>query len=117
MTLGIALIKIPVDDLARSQPFYEALGLTFVFVSDEWGWAQSEGTSPPVALYVPGKGGGSGTPGGEIGIHFSHSDLEALAEQVGAAGGAAEIATNADGTRSLECRDPAGNLVRIMEAR
>ena len=115
MTLTLSTLKIPVGDLARSVAFYEAaLGLKSLFVSEEFGWAQMDGADIPLALYVPGKGGGESPLGRGLDFQLAHDDLDALAETVRSVAPGAKIFTNADGSRSLEFTDPDGNLIKIM---
>lgn len=79
MTLGVALLKIPVADLSVSVPFYEAaLGIQAVFVAEECGWAQFDGATLALALYVPGRGGGDRRPGGSVDFHLDHNRLDTL---------------------------------------
>ena len=116
MTLQLAMLKIPVKDLAASVRFYETcLGLAPSVVVEEYGWAQFTGFSPPLALYVPGKGGGDRIPGGSVDFHLSCDRLEELADHVRRAAPEARIHENADGGRSLEFPDPDGNVLKIME--
>ena len=50
MTLGVALLKVPVSDLAASLRFYEqALGLQAKVFSEDYGWAQVDGATVPLA--------------------------------------------------------------------
>lgn len=114
--IGVALLKVPVTDLVNSVAFYEqALGLQAQFVAEKYGWAQLDGATIALALYVPGKGGGDRTPGGSVDFHLHHPDLDALhgglpqiAEHVG-------LHENDDGSRSLEFCDPDGNLIKVMQ--
>jgi predicted enzyme related to lactoylglutathione lyase len=117
MAFDICLIKIPVSDLARSVNFYgTALGLACDLVVEQYGWAQFSGARLPLALYVPGKGGGSDQPGGSTGFHLSHPDLDSVLALARRADPEAAVFTNADGSRSLELTDPDGNLIKIMQA-
>lgn len=114
--LRLGLLKVPTPDLAQAIPFYTTLlDRTPEFVAEEFGWAQFGG-DPALALYVPGQGGGDRPPGGSVDFHLVHSDIDALCatliQKHPEAG--AGIHENADGSRSLECRDPAGNLLKIM---
>lgn len=117
MALHVCLVKIPVTNLAASVAFYEkALGVTVAFASDEYGWAQLEGAGFPLALYVPGKGGGTRSPGGSLDVHLAHEEVDALAEQVRTVASDAKVHVNDDGSRSLEFTDPDGNVVKIMQS-
>ena len=114
--LGVALLKIPVSELAPSADFYRsALGLEPAFVAEEFGWAQLEGASVGIALYVPGKGGGMRTPGGSVDFHLWTNDLDPLFERVREATETAAIYQNDEGSRSLEFQDLDGNTMKIME--
>ncbi|WP_299688998.1 VOC family protein [uncultured Tateyamaria sp.] len=115
MSLHLALLKVPVTDLATSVPFYAALlGQEADFVAEEYGWAQFGAPAPGLALYVPGKGGGDRASGGSLDFHLSAPDLDGVRNRI-AALVTAQIHENADGTRSLECEDPSGNGLKIME--
>ncbi len=116
MTLGLAFLKIPVTDLARAVDFYcRGFGLTADFVSEEYGWAQLGGAEIGLALYVPGKGGGDGVPGQDRDFHLVADDLDVLLKQLLPIAPDAVIATNDDGSRSLDVTDPDGNGLRIMQ--
>jgi catechol 2,3-dioxygenase-like lactoylglutathione lyase family enzyme len=74
---GVALLKIPVTDIDRAVAFYhEAPGLAATFVAGEYGWAQLDGASVAIALYLPGKGGGNRSPGGSVDFHLTHNRLD-----------------------------------------
>ncbi|MEP0068204.1 VOC family protein [Pyruvatibacter sp.] len=116
MAIGLAFLKIPVTDLSRAVDFYcQGFGFTADFVSDEYGWAQLGGADIGLALYVSGKGGGDGMPGQDRDFHLLAPDLDALLAHVAPHAPAAAIATNDDGSRSLDVKDPDGNGLRIME--
>lgn len=116
--LNVALLKIPVTDLSRAVSFYErALGVRAKFIVEAYGWAQLDGISVALALYVPGRGGGNSSPGGDAGFHLSHPRLDELLRGVRPVDPVAEIAVNDDGSRSLDLTDPDGNTLRIMERR
>ncbi|MEM7694834.1 MAG: hypothetical protein AAF318_10310 [Pseudomonadota bacterium] len=103
-------------ELAIATRFYErALGLTPVFVSEEYGWAQMEGAAIPLALYVPGNGGGDRQPGGTVDVHLSAQNLDEHIKTAKSVATDAAIHANADGSRSLEFTDPDNNIIRIME--
>ena len=115
MTLQLAVLKIPVTKLDRSVRFYEtALGLKAAFMAEEFGWAQLEGAGVPLALYVPGKGGGDRPVGGSLDFHLGSPALDDLLAAVKTVAPDAALHENADGSRSLEFSDPDGNLVKIM---
>lgn len=116
--LTVSLLKIPVTDLERSLAFYQrSLGLRAVSAAIEYGWAQMEGAGIPLALYVPGRGGGNRSPGGSLDFHLEHDRLEVLIAVVRQVQPAANIFENGDGSRSLEFLDPDGNLIKVMERR
>jgi len=116
VSLGVSLLKVPVADLQRAVAFYEsALPLQAKFVAEEYGWAQLDGASLAIGLYVPGMGGGDRTPGGTLDFHLSHPRLDELLDDAEAADPDASIQSNADGSRSLELTDPDGNVLKIME--
>lgn len=116
--LKVALLKVPVTDLSRSVAFYEAaLGLQAGFVAEAHGWAQLDGAGVPMALYVPGRGGGNRTPGGSVDFHLSHPALDQLSERAATVAPDAAVFVNDDGSASLEFRDPDGNLLKIIQSR
>ncbi|MDD9728235.1 VOC family protein [Roseovarius sp. SK2] len=118
MSLGVAILKIPVSDLKTSASFYEAaLGLRATMVVEEFGWAQLDGVSVALALYLPGKGGGDRTLGGTVDFHLSHNHLDELHVQTRKTVPNATVHENADGSRSLEFSDPDGNIIKVMERR
>ena len=115
--MQVILLKIPVSDLTRSVTFYErALGLSASFVAEEFGWAQLEGLSLPLALYVPGKGGGERTIGGSLDFHLACGDLKALREKLPDSARGVGLHENADGSVTLEFQDPDGNEIKVFEA-
>jgi len=75
------------------------------------GWSNSGD-----ALYVPGQGGGTRSPGGSVDFHLIHSQLDDLMNRVSSVIETATVYTNNDGSRSLEFLDPDGNEIKIMEA-
>jgi catechol 2,3-dioxygenase-like lactoylglutathione lyase family enzyme len=116
--LGVGLLKIPVSELLPSVAFYRAaLGLEPAFVAEEYGWAQLDGASVAIALYVPGKGDGFRSPGGSVDFHLWTNDIGPLLTLAGAATETADVHQNDDGSRSLEFEDPDGNVLKIMERR
>ena len=114
----VQLVKIPVADLATASAFYrDTLGLEEQFAVEEFGWAQYGTGGAPLCLYVAGKGGGAGTPGGETGVHLGVTDVAAVHAAIVARGGAPEsIEEGADGSRFFEISDPDGNLLKVMES-
>ena len=115
--LNVTLLKIPVTNLQQSVKFYESvLGLSASCVVDEYGWAQLDGATVAIALYVPGRGGGQRSPGGSVDFHLGHSQLDELKIHISTIIETVAIHTNDDGSRSLELLDPDGNKLKIMEA-
>ena len=119
MDYVLSLVKLPVRDVERAAAFYrDVLGMTQVFVAAEYGWAQFATGSVPLALYVPGMGGGDGEPGGSAGFHLALGGdaFETLAERVRAAealvGG--QVHRGADGTVFIDARDPDGNVIKVV---
>jgi len=117
MTLTLQTLKIPVADLARSVRFYETgLGLHPIFQSERYGWAQLDGAAIPIALYVPGLGGGDRAPGGTVDFQLVTEAPEALLDRLRPLTADAALFPNDDGSRSLEFTDPDGNRLKIMAA-
>ncbi|WJY21509.1 VOC family protein [Fontisubflavum oceani] len=113
--ISLALLKIPVTDLHRARAFYTTLFETEpVFHSTEYGWTQFMLGKLPIALYTPGAGGGAGVPGHDLDFQLTSPDLEALKAQILPHAPDAAIHKNADGSQSLEFRDPDGNGLKIM---
>jgi predicted enzyme related to lactoylglutathione lyase len=113
--LGVALIKVPVADLARAVAFYEAaFGLQAKTVVEADGWALLDGISVALALYVPDKGGGNRPPGGSVDFNLSHDRIDELLQRVARVDPDAAIRVN-DGSRCLELRDPDGNRLKVMQ--
>lgn len=116
MRLAVSLLRIPVRDLSQSIRFYEtALSLQAKFVTEEFGWAQLDGATLAIALYVPGHGGGKRTPGGSVDFHLSHDDIGGLLISVHKVAPDAAVYENTDGARSLDFTDPDGNCVKVIE--
>ena len=114
----LSLLKIPVSNLETAAQFYEHdLGLTLEFLVEEYGWAQFSAGTLPLALYLPGKGGGDGQIGGSLDFHLSlaASDFDPLADRLLAAGVLVEdmMHTGADGSTFIDVRDPDGNVLKI----
>ncbi len=113
--ISLALLKIPVTDQTRARAFYSALfGVEPVFHSADYGWTQFMVGQLPIALYTPGAGGGAGAVGYDLDFQLSAPDLVALRTQILPHASDATIHENADGSRSLEFRDPDGNGLKIM---
>jgi len=119
MDYELSLLKVPVRDVERAAAFYrDVLGMREAFVAAEYGWAQFGAGSVPLALYVPGMGGGDGEPGGGAGFHLAlEADaFEALAERLRAAGALVDdqVHRGADGTVFVDARDPDGNVIKVV---
>ncbi|GGX64754.1 hypothetical protein GCM10007385_37330 [Tateyamaria omphalii] len=115
MALQLALVKIPVADLAASLRFYETLlDCKASFVAEQFGWAQFDHPEPGLALYVSGAGGGHRTLGGSVDFHLATADIDALHDQIASVASVAAIHENADGSRSLEVEDPDRNILKTM---
>ena len=115
----VGLVKIPVTDFDRATAWYrEGLGLEEEFAVAEYGWAQYATGNVPVCLYAAGKGGGSGTPGGDAGLHLAVADPKALHARYAEAGlgGLGELHTSDEGTAFFEVTDPDGNLLKVVGA-
>lgn len=113
----LALLKIPVSDVARALPFYrDALGFNEVFVVAEYGWAQLSAADLPLALYVPGLGGGDRAPGGEVDFHLAVPDLEVWCVAAVARGAScpAGVERGDDGTAFCVLVDPDGNRLKFV---
>lgn len=117
-TLSVHLVKIPVTDIDAAVPFYrDVLGLEAEFVASEYGWAQFKTSNIPLALYVSGMGGGTGSAGEMDGLHLSvtsFNDLDNRLKQ-------ADIQRNQvfhtgnDGTEYYELNDPDGNVIKVFK--
>jgi catechol 2,3-dioxygenase-like lactoylglutathione lyase family enzyme len=121
MDYDLSLVKLPVRDVERAAAFYrDVLGMTPSFVAAEYGWAQFTAGSVPLALYVPGMGGGDGEPGGSAGFHLAlgADAFEALAERLRVAGALVDgrVHRGADGTVFVDARDPDGNVIKVVRA-
>lgn len=119
MDYQLSLLKLPVRDVERAAAFYrDVLGMTQAFVAAEYGWAQFTAGNVPLALYVPGMGGGDGQPGGSAGFHLAldADAFEALAERLRAAGALVDdrVHRGDDGTVFLDARDPDANVVKVV---
>ena len=115
----VSLVKIPVSDFAAATTFYrEVLGLPEEFAVEEYAWAQYRVGEVPLCLYGTGRGGGSGEPGGDTGIHLAVSDAEAAYQLLADRGAnfACELVNSDDGGRFFEVRDPDGNTLKICQA-
>ncbi len=117
--LDVKMVKIPVSDIEKAVPFYrDVLGLQEDFVVAEYGWAQFSAGNLPVALYVPGMGGGDGEAGKADCLHFSTSDEAGMRDQLTKAGVDPEthLHRGNDDTAFFELQDPDGNQFKIVLA-
>jgi len=115
---AVSLIKIPVSDFNRARGFYrDVLGLEEEFAVEEYGWAQYKAGELPICLYVVGKGGGDGTPGGEINFHLAVDNAPqayALLQQRGCSL-PCELVKSDDGGSFFMVADPDGNTFKICQ--
>lgn len=114
----IAAVKLPVTDLPRSAHFYrDVVGLTEELTVPECGCAQFSMGGVPFCLYVPGMGGGTGTPGACDCVHLAVEDIAATYAEIQARGGAVPegLQTAADGVPYFELVDPDGNCVKVLQ--
>ena len=117
--VNVGLVKIPVSDFERATAWYrEGLCLEEQFAVAEYGWAQYATGNLPLCLYAEGRGGGSGSPGGDTGIHLAVSDAPALHARFASSGlsGLGELHTGDDGSTFFEVTDPDGNLLKVIGA-
>jgi catechol 2,3-dioxygenase-like lactoylglutathione lyase family enzyme len=115
--IRVQMVKLPVSNIEKALPFYrDVLGLAEAFVVAEYGWAQLHAGAMPVALYVPGMGGGQGEAGKADCLHFAVADGAAFRAQLVAAGLEPEehLHRGADETSYYELRDPDGNLFKVF---
>lgn len=117
-SVGVSLLKIPVTSLARSIIFYEKLfGDKPEFASEAHGWAQFNLGQVTIALYSAGFGEDDRRPSGSLDFHLLVSKLESLrerlCEQRACVTGGLLYGTN--GSRSMDIKDPDGNVLRLCE--
>ncbi|MEJ6395368.1 hypothetical protein V8J82_19055 [Gymnodinialimonas sp. 2305UL16-5] len=113
--MKLAALKIPVTDAERAIAFYRVLfDSDPVFEAEEFGWVQFMLSDLPVALYVPGKGGGHGVPGHDLDFHLGAEALPEILARIVPQAPDAALHNNADGSQSLELTDPDGNALKIM---
>jgi len=116
--VGVSLLKIPVSSLARAIPFYEMLfGEKPEFASEAHGWAQFNLGQVTIALYSSGFGEDDRRPGGTLDFHLLVSQLESLRDRLrerrACVTGGLLCGTN--GLRSMDIKDPDGNVLRLCE--
>jgi AraC-like DNA-binding protein/predicted enzyme related to lactoylglutathione lyase len=117
---AVCLVKVPVTDFGRARAFYrDALGLHEEFAVEAYGWANYRAGAVPLALYVVGRGGGDGVPGGELAFHLAVRDATGLHRRLAARGVpmACDLVTSDDGGCFFMPRDPDGNIFKITQAR
>lgn len=115
--LTVQMVKIPVSDIEVAVPFYrDVLGLKEEFVMAEYGWAQFSVGQMPIALYVPGMGGGNGVAGQADCLHFATADEDAVRANLVKAeiDPDKQLHQGDDGTRFFELQDPDGNQFKVM---
>ncbi|MEM9450079.1 MAG: VOC family protein [Cyanobacteria bacterium P01_E01_bin.6] len=105
--------RIPVRNISIATDFYHRqLGFTIVFQAEEYGWASIQRNGAEIGLYVPGKGGGTRSPGGSIDFSFVIADFDnyhAMLVKSGANVG--EIIETNDGMKVFDITDPDGNEI------
>jgi catechol 2,3-dioxygenase-like lactoylglutathione lyase family enzyme len=117
MSMRVQMVKIPVSSIDGAVPFYrEVLGLREDFVMAEYGWAQVCADDMPIALYVPGMGGGNGVAGKCDSLHLATDDEAGLRERLTTANLDPDtyLHTGDDGSRFYDLQDPDGNTVKVM---
>ena len=114
----VALVKIPVTDFVRACAYYrDVLGLEEEFAVEQYGWAQYHTGDVPLCLYVTGKGGGDGKPGGETGFHLAVDDAKkayVMLKELGATL-PTELVASDDGGMFFMVADPDGNTIKVMQ--
>ncbi len=116
-TISVQMVKIPVDDVGVSVPFYrDVIGLSEDFVMAEYGWAQLSAGNLPIALYQPNKGGGQGKPGVFDSLHFATDNLDPIMKRLKENGvDTSDMPfTGDDGSLSIDLDDPDGNRIKVM---
>ncbi len=116
----LGLLKIPVTDLSVSVPFYEKkLHLHKEFVVEKYGWAQFSVGDLSIALYIPGKGGGSSPTNRSLDFHLClpEDQFSELAEKLLEQGHLLEnmIHSGDDGSTFIDVIDPDKNIVKISK--
>jgi hypothetical protein len=117
-TLG--LLKIPVSDLSKSVSFYkDKLHFQEDFFAEEFGWAQFTAGKLEIALYTPGKGGGSSSFCRNLDFHLLLPKMEfsKLADDLLKSGYLSEnrVHNGNDGSVFIDVIDPDKNILKIMQ--
>lgn len=117
MSIRLQMVKIPVTSIDSVLPFYrDVLELREDFAMAEYGWAQLSAGDLPIALYVPGMGGGTGIAGQCDSLHLATDDTAALRDRIVASGAAPDALRHQgdDGSIYYELQDPDGNTIKVM---
>lgn len=110
----VQMVKMPVSDIDKAVAFYrDILGLSEDFVVAEYGWAQLSAGNLPIALYVPGMGGGKAEAGKADHLHLAVTDLDVFGHVLGQHNVQAQLHTGNDGTTFYELADPDGNVIKV----
>ena len=115
---SVQLIKIPITDFDRARTFYrDVLGLEEEFAVEQYGWAQYKAGGIPLCLYVVGKGGGEGKPGGETNFHLAVDDAKSAFATLQKRGAQlpCELVSSDDGGSFFMVADPDGNSFKIVQ--
>jgi len=116
--VAIGLVKVPVTDFGRATRYYrETLGLEEEFAVEAYGWAQYRVGGAPLCLYVEGRGGGDGSPGGDTGFHLTVTDARALFEALAERGVETlhGLEEGDDGGVFFTVEDPDGNTFKVTQ--
>ena len=105
--------RIPVNNISKATTFYrDKLQFTVDFEAEEYGWASISKDGAEVGLYVPGKGGGTRTPGGSIDFSFVATDFDDYhATLTNNNVKVSEIIATNDGMQVFDVVDPDGNEI------
>ena len=108
---ALCQLRVPVTDPGRAVAFWTALLGRAPEGPEAGGCLRYHVDGLDLILVGPGAEGAT-APGGPLGFHLSHDDLDAVLARLPQDATAA-IRTHSDGTRHLEARDPDSNLVRV----
>ncbi len=135
MSISVSVIHILVDDPHAALTFYrDTLGLTVLneVSRDGFRWVTlATQSQPEISIVLSQPHGGRSTEDGDAlaallakgelrTVHFASDDLDATFDKLAAAPGAEilqEPTSQPWGSRDAAVRDPAGNMVRIEQAR